>query len=61
MRILFLHPYGWRGEYPMLLDAQWQKQQLIAMNDIYPNSVLLYKAGFASLTAPHKALEKAWS
>ncbi len=47
-------------EYPMLLDPQWQKQQLIAMNDIYPNSVLLYKAGFASLTAPHKALEKAW-
>ena len=44
-------------EYPMLLNSRWQRQQLAAMREIYPNGVLLYKAGFASLTAPHIAIE----
>ena len=33
---------------------------LSAMREIYGNRILLYKAGFASLTAPHKALEQAY-
>ena len=48
-------------EYPMLLDPQWQNQQLATLRQIFANHVLLYKAGFASLTAPHKAFENVWS
>ncbi len=47
-------------EYPMLLNPQWQREQLVAMREVYGSHVLLYKAGFASLTSPHKAFEKAW-
>lgn len=46
-------------EYPMLLDPNWKREQLGIMRSVYGDNVLLYKAGFASLTAPHKALEKA--
>ncbi|MCA0457572.1 MAG: radical SAM protein [Chloroflexi bacterium] len=45
-------------EYPMLLDPQWQHEQLARLQSVYGDHVLLSKAGFASLTAPHRALEK---
>jgi len=47
-------------EHPQLLDPKWQNRQLAAIREVYGNNILLYKAGFASLTAPHKRLERAW-
>jgi DNA repair photolyase len=41
--------------YPMLLDPAWQAERLAQMQAVFgENSVLLAKAGFASLTAPHR-------
>ena len=45
-------------EYPMLLDSEWQREQLTRLEAVYGDHVLLSKAGFASLAAPHRALEK---
>lgn len=46
------------SKYPMLIDPHWQREQLAQIKTVYGDHVLLYKEGFASLTAPHRALER---
>lgn len=44
-------------EFPLLLDSRWQLDQLHHMRQIYGRShVLLAKAGFSSLTEPHRVI-----
>jgi glycosyltransferase involved in cell wall biosynthesis len=33
MRILFLHPYGWRGEYPMLLEFRRHGHEVCVLEE----------------------------
>ncbi len=46
------------NEYPMLIDPNWQCEQLEQIKAVYGDHVLLYKHGFDSLTSPHHALER---
>lgn len=44
-----------RREYPMLLDRQWQWEQLGILRSVFGEAgVIVGKAGFASLTAPQR-------
>jgi DNA repair photolyase len=45
-------------EYPQLLDKAWQREQVDTMQSVFGlEGVLLAKAGFASLPAPHRVIQ----